>query len=138
MLETILIGLLLSCVSALAFLAYQHHKAFMRIYWVLTAMIWIGYPAVLMWSIAVVVTRSKVTDALQLDLAAIAKAQAVTEPLEVATGWTFILSFFFWALYLQILAFLPEILGGSGHMATSERRQSSGAEVDTMDSKKKR
>jgi hypothetical protein len=107
MLDTILSGLLLASVSALAVIAYRHHEGYLHIYRVLmpaAVVLFLGAEA---WNVAVVIIVVKTAYVLGLpDYATLEAVMTQLEIPELPLALTGIFVF----VYLIILKLLPDIL----------------------------
>jgi hypothetical protein len=111
-------SLILAAISALAFVAYRHHKAFVKIASILYGASLITCLAMNLWNIAITVAGSAAQRAIEYQGAE--KIRQATEALQIPYG-VLIISFILWMGYLMILRFLPNILNLNEKVNQAER-----------------
>jgi hypothetical protein len=105
--QGLIYSLILAAISALAFIAYRHHKAFAKIGSTLHWASLITFLAMNMWNIAMTVAGSAARSAVEYREAE--KIRIAIEALQIPYSML-IISFILWMGYLMILSYLPYIL----------------------------
>lgn len=106
--QGLIYSLILAAISALAFIAYRHHKAFVKIGATLYGVSLIAFLAMNLWNIAMTVAGSAAQNATEYQDTE--KIRIAIEALQIPYGLLMILSIL-WIGYLMILRFLlPYIL----------------------------
>ena len=105
MLDTILGGLIVGAISALAWVAYRHAEAFERIFVPLFGLSFVIMMGILVWNAAVSETAHTLGREVDADLDAILRTK---ESVSVSTDAS-LLWFIGWTVYLACLRILPHL-----------------------------